>query len=163
MGTRGVRGELRVMPYNPDSFLFSERTTVYIRIGPQETPFTIRKAKPGPKGFFLELDGVNDRETAKNLYGSELLFPREGFPELDEGEVYLVDLIGFSVLDADHGENYGKVEDVLDNGAQDCLIVKKGKRELLIPVVDEIVLEIDDQEGAVIVRLPEGLLEIYEN
>ena len=76
--------------------------------------------------------------------------------ELPEGRYFIVDLIGLEVRQADTGEVLGKLVDVLDLPANQVYVVK-GKREYLIPAVDEFILETNLDEGYINVHLLEGM------
>jgi len=82
---------------------------------------------------------------------------REDFM-LEEGEHFIVDLIGLSVYDAESGESYGKLTDVLNYGASDIYeIVKHDGTKAYIPVVDEFVKSVDLEKG-IAVSVIEGLI-----
>lgn len=120
----GVRGELRVYAYNPDSEIWSELTEVFLAPegGGAEKQYRVLNARPGPKYLIFRLEGVGSREIADTLRRAEILVDRNAFAELDEGEFYLVDLVGLPVITAD-GSAVGFVGDVFSYPANDCLEV----------------------------------------
>ena len=83
---------------------------------------------------------------------------REDAIPLEEGEYYVADLIGLTVVTED-GEKLGILEDVLQTGANDVYVVSDGKREILIPVIPQCILNVDLEEGMVKVHLLKGLLD----
>ena len=108
----------------------------------------------------LKLAGISDRDGAEAVRGKELFITESDLPELPEGQYYIRDLIGMTVKE-ENGEILGKVSDVLQNTAQDIFEVENADgRKILIPKVDQFVLEIDKAAGEIRVRLIEGMLDL---
>jgi 16S rRNA processing protein RimM len=101
------------------------------------------------------LAGVGDREAAERLRGCDLAVARADLPPLREGEFYLADAVGLSVLQDER--ELGRVVAVTSNGAQALLEVESGspRRRWLFPAVPELLRGID--ERGVHVELPPGL------
>ena len=103
---------------------------------------------------FKELADINEAEPLKN---SVLYADRDELGELPEGVHYIVDLIGLRVV-SDTGEDIGVISDVFNTGANDIYEVKReGKKALLLPVIDDVVKDIDIDAGMVTVHMLEGL------
>lgn len=161
LGSHGLKGELRVDPYNPDSPLWEEGEALFLKEGERYLPRRILALRDGKQGFLLTLEGVTTREQAKALYGVELFIDRDKLPEPDDGTHYVSDLIGLHVVDAQNGEDYGEVTDMLSGAGQDCLVVKRPEgRELLVPALRPIIVRFAMEEKRIYVDLPEGLLEL---
>ena len=80
--------------------------------------------------------------------------------ELEDGVYYIADLIGITVTKED-GEVLGKIKDVMQTGANDIYVVsREGKKDLLIPVLPDVVLSVDIAEKKAVVRLLEGLEDL---
>jgi 16S rRNA processing protein RimM len=108
----------------------------------------------------LQIAGVNTREGAEALIGSEVWVSRDSLAPLDEDSYYVEDLTGFDVTDAD-GKHIGKVSGVLDNPAHDILrIIDAEETEILLPMVDEFVRNVNMFRGEIEVTLPEGLADL---
>jgi 16S rRNA processing protein RimM len=108
----------------------------------------------------LKFEGVEARERAEILAGSELLVPRVELPETPEGEYYWADLIGLEAFDQSGGL-IGRVKNLFSAGADDILVIDSEGREVLVPFREETVAEVDLELGRLTLRPPEGLLEIY--
>jgi 16S rRNA processing protein RimM len=94
---------------------------------------------------------IDDRDVAAQLTGFEIEVPREDLPKLKRGEIYWVDLIGLEVRTVDD-TLLGKVEYVMDNGAQ-AVLALSGERERLIPFVrGPIVQSVDMKAGRIVVE-----------
>ncbi len=96
------------------------------------------------------LEGVEDRSAAEALMGLDVAVLREEMPEADEDEYYWDDLIGLDVVNL-AGEALGRVEGLLETGANDVLQVRNGEAERLLPFVDAVVKEVDLEAGRLVV------------
>jgi 16S rRNA processing protein RimM len=148
----GIRGDLRVVLYNPESALLAEVRSV--RIGAELYEIATARAVQG--AFLLHLVDLDDRNEAELLRGQVVSVPRSLIP-LDDGEVLLADLLGCEAVLPD-GSSYGTIEAV-EPGAQDRLVIRQGDIERLLPLVPEFVGAVDLAAGRVVVTPPEGLPE----
>jgi 16S rRNA processing protein RimM len=83
---------------------------------------------------------------------------RNELPETVDEEFYLIDLIGFNVVDQT-GQQVGKVSDIMENPANDILIISDGDKEHLIPLVDDFVTLFDFEKKQVTINLIDGLID----
>jgi len=107
-------------------------------------------AKVHGQTLLVQLEGVDDRDAAAALTGSEIAVRRSELPPADEGEYYWDDLIGLEVVNP-AGEKLGKIRGLLETGAHDVMQVTGDDRERLIPFTEPIVLEVDVARGLVVV------------
>ncbi|MBA8734576.1 ribosome maturation factor RimM [Chromobacterium violaceum] len=114
-------------------------------------PYAFENGAVQPKALAAKLEGVDDRDAAEALRGTQIAIPRSELPEAGDGEYYWADLIGLSVVNQ-QGETLGKVDSLLETGANDVLVVKGGDgQQRLIPFVDQYVLEVVSAEGRILV------------
>jgi 16S rRNA processing protein RimM len=92
------------------------------------------------------------------LVGSQLLVDRNQLPPLPDGEYYWCDLLGMTVV-LDDGSPLGEITDIIATGSNDVYVVKSGEREVLVPAIEDVVLNIDPVAGEMRVALLEGLLD----
>ena len=97
-------------------------------------------------------------DSAEQLKNSILFADRDDAPQ-EEGAHYIQDIIGCEAVDAETGESYGRVSDVLNYGASDILEIKSGKKTNLVPLVDDIVCEIDEIGGVIKIKPIKGLFD----
>lgn len=145
----GVRGELRVHVFNPESTLLEELAEVFLIGGEGEEPalVDVESTRRGPKALLMRLADVTTREGAEALRGYTLCVPREALPELEEGEYYLADLIG---LDAVEGsEPIGKIIEVVDYPSAECLKIERPGGYIEVPMVDPWLVRVDLRQGKV--------------
>lgn len=119
--------------------------------------FTIKKISFGNKTI-VSLAQVTDRNRAEEIIPFSIHVSRESFPEAEEGEFYLSDLIGLKVLDNQSGEEIGQVKDISDNSVQVILEIR-GKINTDLLFLEQFVPEVDIEGGFIKVNIPEYLGE----
>ncbi|MEN8098727.1 MAG: ribosome maturation factor RimM, partial [Chloroflexota bacterium] len=110
------------------------------------------------KRAIIKLDGINSREDANELRNQYLLVTRDEAVSLEEGEMFFFELIGLEVKTVE-GQVLGSITDIIQTGANDVFVVQTSSKELLIPDIPEVVLEIDRQSRVVTVQLLPGLID----
>jgi 16S rRNA processing protein RimM len=161
VGAHGVKGNLKIYSYAESVSVFKPGSSILVsRAGKIEKNYTIKWVKPHGKSILLSFKGIENRNAAEALIGSELFIDRTALPELEEGVYYWVDIIGLSVFTADN-RYIGRVESIMATGSNDVFVVKDPKKEnqneTLIPAIESVVLEIDFEHKRIRVNLPEGL------
>lgn len=148
----GVRGTLRVRALGAGKHLREGKEPVVAGVRRR-----ISSARQTPKGFLLELEGVESRIDAQSLRGEQLLLDREELDSTEEGEFYVADLLGLTAV-SDAGEVLGKVADTFETAAHEVLVVREERdgQELYLPFTMEHVPRVDLQTGRIVVRPPEG-------
>lgn len=145
-GPYGVRGFARVQVFteSTDSLLAFGAWLVG-RPGHWETRRVVEAGTHGD-GLVARFEGVETPEAARSLQGSEVAVRRGDLPPTDSGEVYWVDLVGCSVVNRE-GIDFGRVENLMQTGANDVLVVVSGmgteRKERLIPYVEQVVESVD--------------------
>ncbi len=149
VGTHGVRGEVKVEPWADEpAFLLA-----FDQVLLQGRPVAVEQARVHKSQVLLKLAGIDSVEAAAALRGQIVSINRAG-AQLEEGAVFIADLIGLPVFDQS-GAQLGQITEVLTLPANDVYVVR-GEHEYLIPVVREFVLDIDTETG-VRVKLVEGM------
>jgi 16S rRNA processing protein RimM len=159
IGAHGLRGELRVKPYNPSSELLLSLASARVRLPGERGDGRergLRRARRHGPGLVLTLEGCDDRDAAEALRGAELCVPRSALPPLDEGEHYLFDLVGLEARLPD-GQVVGRVEEALEYPASHALRVTGPRGTLEVPLLEPYVVELRPDEGFVIVDQLEDL------
>ena len=146
VNTHGIKGEVKVIPLTDDVNNFKRYGKVLI----DDTWRKIQGVKFQKDRVILKLEGIesiNEAETFKLKY---LRVLRSEEPELPDNMYYIKDIIGATVYDTENND-LGKIAEVLETKNNDVYWIKKPK-ELLIPVLDNIVLEINVPEKKVIIK-----------
>jgi len=151
----GVSGEL-VMDIHTD---FPERIAAgrKVFIGEKKQPHTLDTVRPRNDGLLVSFRGVNTPEDAGKFRNQWVYVKASELPPLPQGKYYKFQLVGLDVTDED-GNALGKITDVLETGANDVYIVtNESGKEILLPAIPPVILNLDMEKRALKVRLLEGL------
>lgn len=119
---QGIRGEVRVQTFTDTPGDFKNLTIISNKFKP--TDFKFVRALPNTNVIIARIDGINDRNTAETLRGTELYISRNTLPDLDSDEYYQADLIGFDVMR--DGVHLGTVSCFQNYGAGDIIELDTG-------------------------------------
>lgn len=157
----GIRGELRIEVLTAYPERIVPAMCVYIGSDPKAAAtaaeYEVTKVRTHQQYLILQLAGVLDRNTADLLRQKYVMVPLEDAVPLEEDEFYLYQAIGLSVYTVDH-EHLGEIVEVLETGANDVYIVQGPRGEVLLPAIDECVIDVDLDAGKMTVHLMDGLL-----
>ncbi|MEZ5922843.1 MAG: ribosome maturation factor RimM [Hyphomicrobiaceae bacterium] len=152
-GAHGVRGEVVLAAR-------TERPEAIAAYGPLTDAsggreLKIESVRVAGKGIIARIEGVDDRNAAEALKGTDLFVPRDRLPPLGDGEHYASDLIGLEAFDP-VGNSLGRIVDVPNYGASDLLEIDPGGGlpSVLVAVTDETVPLMDVAGGRVVVVMP---------
>lgn len=155
VGLHGIKGEVKLLPYpGLDDFHWQ---TLTLKKGKTLKKQTVLGVRTNKKLFLLKLDGFTSREDSIVLVGSEVMIEKAELPENEPGEYYLFELIGIDVYSED-GERVGPVTGIMPAGGNDLLQVEAESGEVLIPAIEEFLLDVDIENKKIVVRLLEGML-----
>lgn len=169
-GAHGIQGELKVMPLTDDPGRFEEFEALCI----DGKTYPVRNVRLHQGKVLLTLKGIKDRTAAEALRGHFIEIDRDEAQELEDDEFYIVDLIGSAVFTKD-GRKIGKLLDVLQtSGPVDTAEIsvvtpefrpnekeeKRKTRHLYLPFRQEFFLEIDLENGRIMVDFPEEYWEL---
>lgn len=159
--TFGTKGEVVFQIDNEILARLKKLESVYLNLSENLVPFFIELLQPRPKGQamvkFLDVDSSED---ASLLAGCEIFIPIALLPKQKGTQLYSVQIEGYTVIDTNRGET-GTVSKVLEMPQQALLAIDFNGKEILIPLVDEIVKKIDRKKKAIYIEAPEGLIELY--
>jgi len=157
----GLRGEMRVTPLTDHPERFEKVTDCVLWDRARDTRERCRVTRARRQGVavLLSLAGCETVEAASALVGRLVALPEDEALPLPPGHFYPWQLEGCRVFTED-GREVGRVLRIEPSAAQDLWVVSDGAREHLIPAVAEIVLEVDLAGGRVVIRPPNGLLEL---
>ncbi|MBR2461029.1 MAG: 16S rRNA processing protein RimM [Clostridia bacterium] len=156
--THGVKGALKIEHWCDEPGVFAALPRVYTEYSDIYKEHKIIAASiTGEDTLIIRLEDVNTFEDAAKLKNSVLYASRDDLPD-DPDRVFIADMIGLPVYDADTGSKYGTLADVSTNGAQELYVVKTPIGERSVPAVKEFIKEVDPQRGIFIRPIP-GLLD----
>jgi 16S rRNA processing protein RimM len=146
----GVRGEVRMYIYSH----FPERIPElpYIFIGDEQKPRKVLRARLKDNLAIIRIDGITSREMADEFRDQIVQVDLENAAPLEEGEYYHFELIGLTAVD-ESGNVLGEVTEIIETGANDVYVIKDDEgKETLIPALQEVVPEINVDQGTMVVR-----------
>jgi len=162
VNTHGIRGEVKVVPHTDFAEQrFAPKSKLFIVTEKGgKTEVTIETSRFHKNMYILkfkELHGINEAEKYK---GSLLKITADLQEELPEDEYYFHEIIGCKVMtDEDPAEELGTITEILTPGANDVWVVKTPQgKEVLLPAIPDVVLDVDKEAKLVRVHLMEGLL-----
>lgn len=155
----GVKGEVRLQSFTADPLAIARYSPLSTADGARV--FKLTAVKPAKDMLIARVAGVDGREAAEALNGTELFAPRERLPAPTEDDEFLMaDLIGCTVVLAD-GSAFGSIVDVPNYGAGDLIDIKpaSGGASVLLPFTKAFVPVVDVAARHVVIDPPAGLFD----
>ena len=157
VGTHGIKGEVRIEPWCDSPQFLSEFKKLYLDADGET--FIEVKSRPHKNITLAKIKGVETVEQAEKLRGKIVYINRDDII-LEEGVNFVQDLIGLEVRDAENSTVYGKITDVLRTGANDVYeITDSNNKKYLAPVIDEVIIERNIDNGYVLIRPMKGIFD----
>ena len=156
-GTHGVRGEMRLHPWSDTPEFITGFKRLYLDDEGKEH-IDVLRARVHGNMVIIKAKGVDDIPSAEKMRGKTVYINRRDV-KLEKGAHFVQDLIGCGAYDADTGVCYGKVTDVSKTGANDVWHISDGTREVLIPVISDVVVSVDIDKERVEIRPLKGLFD----
>lgn len=159
VNTHGLRGDVKVVSWTDTPDVIEELETIFV--GDKKEEFHMQYVKYQKNNLIIKFKEIPDINVAEKYKNQILYAEREALGELPDGVYYITDLLGCKVVDDDSGEEIGILDDIFNNGGSDIYDVKKkDAKHLLLPVIDDVVKNIDIEERIIHVHVLEGLDEL---
>ena len=158
--THGIKGEVTIKLDVDDPSEYLDLKYFLLEINKVLTPFFVEKIVCNGDKFFVSIQDVKTVEAASALTGKEVWLPLEMLPKLSGKQFYYHEVKGFTVIDEEHGE-LGPIAEVIEYPSQAIIQVFKEGKEILIPILDQVIQKVDRKAKKLYVRAPEGLIEMY--
>jgi len=152
VGTHGVVGELKVRPVTDQPEQFEHLKSVYL--GDEERPRKVQQMRFHSGNVLLKLRGISNPEEGALARGQSIRISGKDALPLEEGEFLLYQLIGLEAFD-EAGNKVGTTVDIIETGARDVFVIRPddGSADILLPNIEDAVLEIVPAERRMLVRL----------
>ena len=157
INTHGVKGTVKAESWCDSPYVLAELERIYTEESGKPREYKVVHSSVFKQFVLLELEGVFGMDAALEMKNKIIYASRDDI-ELEEGDFFIADLIGLSVIDVDSGKEYGKISDVINTGASDIYVINTPSGEAMMPAVDEFVKEIALDKG-VFVKPIEGMFE----
>ena len=158
----GYEGKVTVYFDTDDPQEYADIEMVHINIGGNLVPYFIESLSLLNNKAVVSFMDVDNIEKAESLVKKEIYLPISMLPKLSGNKFYYHEIPGMMVIDENFGE-LGPIKEVLEYPNQAVLQVFYKEKEVLIPISDDIILNVDRKQNIVEVRTPEGLLDVYLN
>lgn len=158
-GTHGLKGEVKVFPTTDDKRRFLDLEDVLLDTGKELLELKVEYCKFFKQFVFVKFEGLDDINDVEKYKRCPLKVTRENAVALEEDEYYIADLLGLTIVD-DSGVTIGTLENVIETGANDVyeVLTQDGGR-ILLPAIKECILDVDTEEGIILVHLLKGLID----
>lgn len=158
--TRGLKGEVQLF------FLYDEpedleMDVLFLDFDEKLVPFFVSsyQLQGNNTGYFF-FEDIDHIDKAEDLIRKRVYLPNSKLPERDPDEFFITDLKGFKVYELQHGE-LGDIVEVNEFPQQYIAVVDYGSTEIMFPLNDDFIIEIDREFKVLKVSLPDGLLDVY--
>jgi 16S rRNA processing protein RimM len=158
--THGVSGEFQVA-WNNDFYLDEHNLeSVFLEIEGIPIPFFISSIRSkGEDKALIKLDDIEDVNVANEFVGMKLLLPSEQV-ETDD-ELLMSDLVGYTLI-SNHNQMIGKIIDYQEFQSNSVFtVIHQSGGEIMIPAVDDLIVEIDSENKSIVMEIPDGLIDLY--
>lgn len=158
VNTFGIKGFVKIYPYVDDVKRFDDLKKVYVTLKKELKVLEIEEVKYQKNMVLVKFKGIDDLSEAEKLRNCYVEIAREDAIPLEEGQYFIVDLLGLEVY-SDEGNLIGTLKDIFNTGSNDIYEVKDelGK-QILLPGIPEVIKEVDLENGKIIVHLLDGLI-----
>tara|TARA_B100000780_G_scaffold236056_1_gene176803 strand:+ start:63 stop:587 length:525 start_codon:yes stop_codon:yes gene_type:complete len=155
------KGELLIKLDTDDPELFLEMESVFVEQHKTLIPFFVERSQLHKSSLLrVQFEDVYDEATANAMLGTELFLPLDFLPPLEGTKFYYHEIIGFNVTDTRFGD-VGVLVGVNDKTAQHLFVIEKLGKEILIPINDLFIKQVDRDNKILGLDVPQGLIELY--
>lgn len=155
------KGEVLLYLDTDEPELYENMESVFVEFNKNLVPFFIKNSSLHKNDFLrVQFEDVDSEAEADSIMNCEVYLPLDRLPKLSGNKFYFHEVIGFEIEDKRLGV-FGKIVSINDSTAQPLFEVLNGEVEMLIPMIDQFLVEIDRKSKKVVMDLPEGLVEMY--
>jgi 16S rRNA processing protein RimM len=156
----GVSGEVSAVLDVDIPENYKKLESVFVEVNNRLIPFFIETISIGKNKAIIKFEDVDSGAQAEGLQSSALFLPLKSLPPLKEDQFYFHEVIGYQVIDQKLGE-LGPVQAIYNLPHQDLIAMDYKEKEVLIPILENIIRSVDKENHKLLVELPEGLLQVY--
>lgn len=158
--THGIKGEVTLRIDNEDFDEIEELDYFLLEINDKLIPFFIENITFHSNKSFVLFQDLKTLEAASQLVGVTAYLPLELLPERSGNDFYSYEVVDFIVVDEEKGE-LGKVQEIIEYPTQSLIQVIKEGKEILIPIHDDILKDVNREEKKIYIKAPVGLIDMY--
>jgi 16S rRNA processing protein RimM len=156
----GLKGQVTAVFDVDNPNIYKKLESVFVETDGTLIPFFVQELKMDHQGrITLHFEDVSDVDQAGDLKGCKLFLPLDMLPKSKGEDIYLHEYLGLQVID--DGIELGKIVDYNEASAQVILVMEYQSKEVLFPLIEQVVTKVDKEANKLFVQLPEGLLDVY--
>ncbi|MVO99184.1 ribosome maturation factor RimM [Paenibacillus lutrae] len=162
VNTHGLRGELKIVPHTdfPEQRYADGSKLIIEDAKGKHIPVTVKTSRLHKNMYIVQFKEFANINEVESLKGSLLKVEERYLDDLEDDEYYYHEIIGCRVV-TEEGEELGLIQEILTPGANHVWVVgRPNKKQLLLPVIDDVVLDVNVKDKIVTVHLLEGLLDL---
>lgn len=156
----GHQGELTVHLEDIDLDELVKAGSLFVDIEGQKVPFFFSRLHDKGRDILVKFDDFNDPQSASILVGRDLYAPPGLLADGSDESWDPDEFIGMIVRDEEHGD-LGEVVGIEGSERNPVLVILHGEKEVMVPLAGEMILNVDLEENALLVRTPPGLIDMY--
>lgn len=155
------KGEVLVYLDTDEPEMYTELESMFVDINGHLIPFFIEKASLHKDKFLrTHFEDVDSEAAADDIVGKDVYLPLTMLPELDGNKFYYHEVEGFTAIDQRLGD-FGIIQKISDNGLQALFEIEKDGATILVPVIDEFIIEVNRKNKSILFNTPAGLIDLY--
>ncbi len=155
------KGEVLCYLDTDEPEMYQNLESVFVQMNRNLVPFFIEQSSLHKDKFLrVKFEEVDSETEAENLLGSELYLPLTLLPQLEGNQFYYHEIIGFKVVDQRLGD-IGTIHSIIENTAQPLFEIFKGEKQILIPMIDDFIVEVNRSKKEITMNTPVGLVDLY--
>ena len=155
------KGEVLVYLDTDEPELYTELESMFVEINGHLVPFFIERSSIHREKFLrTQFEDMDSEEIADTIVGKDVYLPLTMLPTLEGNKFYYHEIVGFDAIDQRLG-NFGTILRISDNGVQALFEVQKDDAVILIPLIDEFIIEVNRKNKSILFNTPEGLIDLY--
>ena len=158
--THGLKGEVTLRIDNEQFDEIEELNYFLLDLNDILIPYFIENITYHSNKSFILFQDLKTLEAASQLVGTAVYLPLELLPEKDGNDFYSHEVVDFRVVDEEKGE-LGKVQEIIEYPTQSLIKIIINGREVLIPIHDDIIQNVDRAGKKILIKAPNGLIDMY--
>ena len=158
--THGLKGEVTLRIDNEQFDEIEELNYFLLDINDKLIPYFVENITFHSNKSFVLFQDLKTLEAANQLVGISSYLPLDLLPEKDGNDFYSHEVVDFLVIDEEKGE-LGKVQEIIEYPTQSLIQIVINGKEVLIPIHDDIIQDVDREEKKIYIKAPNGLIDMY--
>lgn len=158
--THGLKGEVTLRIDNEQFDEIEELNYFLLDINDKLIPYFVENITFHSNKSFVLFQDLKTLEAANQLVGISVYLPLDLLPEKDGNDFYSHEVVDFLVIDEEKGE-LGKVQEIIEYPTQSLIQILINGKEVLIPIHDDIIQDVNREEKKIYINAPNGLIDMY--